>query len=102
MDGGATCTIMTHFEALDDPRVERAKRHDLLDIVTIALCAVLGGADGWVEVEEFGRAKQAWLATFLACNRSEGVQPYAASGSGALSVVGCTGGSSDGDDVPER
>jgi len=35
-------------------------------------------------------------------NRSEGVQPYAASGSGALSVVGCTGGSSDGDDVPER
>jgi len=66
MDGGATCTIMTHFEALDDPRVERAKRHDLLDIVTIALCAVMGGADGWVEVEEFGRAKQAWLATFLA------------------------------------
>ncbi len=66
MDAGATCTIMTHVEALDDLRVERAKRHDLLDIVTIALCAVICGADGWVEVEEFGTAKQAWLTTFLA------------------------------------
>jgi len=66
MDAGATCTIMTHFEALDDPRVERAKRHNLLDSVTIALCAVICGADGWVEIEEFGNAKQTWLATFLA------------------------------------
>jgi predicted transposase YbfD/YdcC len=65
MDAGATCTTMTHFEALDDPRVERAKRHDLLDIVTIALCTVICGADGWVEIEEFGTAKQTWLATFL-------------------------------------
>jgi len=37
---------MTHFEALDDPRVERAKHHSLLDIVTIALCGVIRGADG--------------------------------------------------------
>ncbi len=66
MDAGATWTIMTHFEALDDPRVERAKHHSLRDIVTIALCGVICGADGWVEVEEFGHAKQAWLATFLA------------------------------------
>ncbi len=66
MDDGATWTIMTHFETLDDPRVERAKQHLLLDIITIALCAVICGADTWVEVEEFGHAKQSWLATFLA------------------------------------
>ncbi len=66
MDDGVTCTIMTHFEALDDPRVERAKQHLLLDIITIALCAVICGADTWVEVEECGHAKQSWLATFLA------------------------------------
>ena len=66
MDGGATCTIMTPFEGLDDPRVERAKHHDLLDSVTSAVCAVICGADGWVEVEEFGHAKQTWLTTFLA------------------------------------
>jgi len=66
MNAGATDTIMAHFGTLEDPWVERAKRHELLDIVTIALCAVICGADGWVEIEEFGKAKQAWFATFLA------------------------------------
>ena len=41
-----------HFEGLVDPRVERAKRHELLDIIMITICAVLCGADNWVEVEE--------------------------------------------------
>ena len=58
-------SLSTHFAALDDPRVERTKRHRLLDILTIALCAVICGADTWVEVEEFGKAKEAWFATFL-------------------------------------
>ncbi len=66
MDEGATGTIMAHFEALEDPRIERAKQHLLVDIITIALCAVICGADTWVEVEEFGHAKQTWLATVLA------------------------------------
>ncbi len=52
-------SLSTHFAALDDPRVERTKRHRLLDILTIALCAVICGADTWVEVEEFGKAKEA-------------------------------------------
>jgi len=56
---------MAHFRMLDDPRVERATQHLLLDINTIALCAVICGADTWVEVEECGHAKQTWLATFL-------------------------------------
>jgi hypothetical protein len=46
--------------------VERTKRHQLLDILTIAICAVLCGADTWVDVEVFGHAKLAWLRTFLA------------------------------------
>jgi len=65
MGDGATCTIMAHFAALEDPRIERAKQHMLLDIITIALCAVICGADTWVEVEEFGNAKRTWFATFL-------------------------------------
>src|SRR5205823_1574043 len=44
---------------------ERTRRHELLDIVTIALCAVICGADSWVDVELFGRAKEAWLRTLL-------------------------------------
>jgi predicted transposase YbfD/YdcC len=45
--------------------VERTKRHELLDILTIALCAVICGADSWVEVEQFGNAKRNWLEGFL-------------------------------------
>ena len=59
-------SISAHFAPLTDPRVDRAKDHLLGGIVTIALCAVLCGADGWVAVETFGRAKAAWLRTFLA------------------------------------
>ena len=59
-------SLREHFASLPDPRVERTKRHDLLDIITIALCAVICGADTWVDVELFGRAKLGWLRTFLA------------------------------------
>ena len=58
--------MLAHFQDLQDPRVSPATRHQLLDIVAIALCAVICGADTWVEVEAFGQAKRDWLATFLA------------------------------------
>lgn len=61
MDALPDCTWRTHFADLPDPRIARAKRHDLLAIVTIAVCGVLCGADSWVEIERFGQAKQAWL-----------------------------------------
>ncbi len=54
------------FATLVDPRIERTKRHELLDIITIARCGVICGADSWVEIEAFGKAKRAWLRTFLA------------------------------------
>jgi predicted transposase YbfD/YdcC len=59
-------TIHQHFAAVSDPRLDRTKHHQLLDILTIALCAVICGADGWVEIEAFGHAKLPWLRTFLA------------------------------------
>lgn len=54
-----------HFSSMEDFRVERNKRHVLLELIIIALCAVLCGADGWVEVAQFGRAKEAWFRRFL-------------------------------------
>src|SRR3712207_9544670 len=66
MDEPPRLSFCEHFAELADPRIERSKRHQLLDIVTIALCAVICGADSWVDVELFGRAKEAWLRTFLA------------------------------------
>lgn len=65
MDPLSGCAMRTHFADLTDPRIERTKRHALLDILTLALCAVICGADSWVEVERFGRAKASWLGTFL-------------------------------------
>ncbi len=49
------------FADLVDPRSDRTKRHQLIDSVTIALCAVLSGAETWVETEQWGQSKQAWL-----------------------------------------
>ena len=66
MSDGSSSSIEVHFAGLTDPRVDRTKEHRLVDIVTIALCAVVCGADDWVAVETFGRAKEAWLRTFLA------------------------------------
>ena len=61
-----TASSVAHFQDLEDPRISPATRHQLLDIVAIALCAILCGADTWVAVAAFGRAKEAWLRTFLA------------------------------------
>jgi predicted transposase YbfD/YdcC len=58
--------ISEHFATLTDPRVERSKAHLLGDILTIALCGVICGADDWVAIELFGRTKEEWLRTFLA------------------------------------
>jgi len=58
-------TIAKHFGKLEDPRVDRTKLHLLSDILTIAICAVICDADGWVDVENYGISKHAWLATFL-------------------------------------
>lgn len=60
-----TPVILTHFEALTDPRVERTKRHRLSDLVAIALCAAICGADSWADVERFGNEKIEWFGTFL-------------------------------------
>jgi predicted transposase YbfD/YdcC len=57
--------IETHFGKLEDPRIERRKLHKLLDVIVIAICAVICGADNWVEIQYFGERKQAWLKQFL-------------------------------------
>ena len=53
-----------HFADLEDRRIDRTKLHKLLDIVVIVICAVICGADTWVEVESFGQAKHKGLKIF--------------------------------------
>jgi predicted transposase YbfD/YdcC len=66
MDVEAPRGLLRFFDELEDPRMERTKLHSLNDILFIALCAVLCGADSWTEVEVFGWAKVEWLSRFLA------------------------------------
>ena len=56
--------IAEHFGRVKDPRRHRVD-HLLVEIITIAICAVICGADSWVEMEEYGKAKEEWLRTFL-------------------------------------
>jgi predicted transposase YbfD/YdcC len=58
-------SIEENFSQLEDPRIERQKLHKLLDIIVIAICAVICGADNWVEIEMFGNLKETWLRQFL-------------------------------------
>ena len=58
-------SISECFADLPDPRMEKKTKHQLLDIITITICAVICGADSWVEIEEYGKAKYDWFHTFL-------------------------------------
>ena len=63
--GSAQPSILSHFEDLSDPRMERTKLHLLTDMVAISLCAAICGAEGRADVERFGKLKQACFAKFL-------------------------------------
>jgi len=65
MSQRASASIIEHFSEVKDPRIERHKRHKLVDIMVIAMCGVICGADGWAGVETFGKAKYGWLKGFL-------------------------------------
>ena len=58
-------SLVTHFALLEDPRLQRTRKHELLDIIAITICAVICGADSWVAVEHYGVAKKDWLTRFL-------------------------------------
>jgi len=59
-------SLQSVFAGIEDPRMDRTKLHQLEDIILIAILAVICGAEGWVDIEAFGKAKEAWLHTFLA------------------------------------
>lgn len=68
-----TPPLFQHFAALKDPRLDRTKQHALLDIVVIAFCAVLCGAEGWEDMETFGIAKRGWLRDRLGLGLANGI-----------------------------
>ena len=61
----ALTIIKKHFSPLKDPRIKLKTSHKLIDIIVIAICAVICGADAWTQMEEFGKSKLKWFETFL-------------------------------------
>jgi predicted transposase YbfD/YdcC len=57
-------TFLKHFDSITDPRIERCKKHNLLDILLLAISAVLSGAEGWEDIEDFGHLKLDWLRQY--------------------------------------
>ena len=60
-----TTNFIDYFAELADPRQQDRCDHKLIDILFIAICAVICGADGFTDMEEFGMAKETWLRQFL-------------------------------------
>jgi predicted transposase YbfD/YdcC len=65
MEKQSVASIAKHFAGITDPRTGNAKAHIFLEILIIAILAVICGADGWSDVELFGKNKREWLKTFL-------------------------------------
>ena len=63
----APSSFQDYFATLTDPRCPNApnSRHLLMDILIIAVCAVIGGAEGWEDIEEYGKAQAEWFADLL-------------------------------------
>jgi predicted transposase YbfD/YdcC len=65
MDNQRPKTLVEHFSNVTDPRIDRTKRHKLIDILVISICATICGADGWEEFELFGQSNHDWFKSFL-------------------------------------
>lgn len=58
-------SLIEHFQDLPDPRANRTKDHDLIDLLVIAVCTLLCAGESFNDMEDFGHAKHAWFKTFL-------------------------------------
>ena len=65
MKEAGVAELIERFSNLPDPRVEGRTDHDLLDIIVLALCAVMSGAEGWDDIEDWGRERETWLRQYL-------------------------------------
>jgi len=59
-----SATFLKHFDSISDPRIERCKKHNLLDIILLSITAVMSGSEGWEDIENFGHIKLDWLRQY--------------------------------------
>lgn len=57
--------LLEHLSVIRDPRIDRNKKHDLHEMLFVAVCAVISGAEGWSDIVEFAESKEQWLRRFV-------------------------------------
>ena len=82
MSNKIAATLDNHFGGIEDPRRTYLNDHPLINILTIALCAIVAGAEGWTDVANFGRQKEGWLGQFL--DLENGIPSHDTSGGSLL------------------
>lgn len=65
MSKNDSSNITDHFRNIEDPRIERNKKHFVWDIISLTICAVVCGCETWEEIELYGKEKESWLKTIL-------------------------------------
>ena len=87
-DMTAPQSLIEQFSERKDPRVEKNKKHELIDVIVLCVCAVVSGAEGWSDIEEFGLAKLKWLRRYVPLANGVPVDDTIARIISALSVSG--------------
>ena len=81
-------SIAEHFSSLKDHRIERHKKHELIDILVLCVSAVISGAEGWKDIVDFGHTKLNWLRQFVPLGNGIPVDDTVARVISGLSVKG--------------
>lgn len=81
-------SLVEHFSSLSDPRIDRHKKHELIDIIVLSISAVISGAEGWKDIVEFGHSKLDWLRQFVPLKNGIPVDDTVARVISSLSVDG--------------
>ena len=65
MDEPLVFSLIDHFSNVEDPRLDRTKKHNVIDIISITIMATISGMQSWVEIVDWAEINEAWLKTFL-------------------------------------
>jgi len=81
-------TLIEHFSTITDPRIDRTKRHKLIDILVISVCATICGAESWEDFELFGRCKLDWFKSLIGRSLTSSIRLLTAEMRQSMEITG--------------
>ena len=65
MDESLFFSLIDHFSEVEDPRLDRTKKHNVIDIISITVMATISGMQNWIEIVDWAETNEEWLKTIL-------------------------------------